>query len=258
MRSSLNITKEYIDEHYWKNGESIHIMAKDLGTYPNKIRRTILSFYPSLRTKSEAQSISLKNGFSKHPTKGKERTEEEKASISSSVAENWKGISKKERTRRVKEARNRWNKIPKDKKKAMSIKAAEGVRRAAKEGSSLEKYLLDELKNSGYNMLFHVDAIEGTNKMHVDLLVPESRTAIEVDGPSHFFPIWGQESLENHQKWDKEKNIMLTKNGFNVIRVKLYVNTISLRVKREVLQKLLSHLNDLVDKSSKLIEIEVK
>lgn len=259
MRTSIAIDKDYIDEHYWTKEQSIHVMAKALGTYPNKVRRAILAFYPDgLRSKSEAQAKALEHGTSKHPTKGRTRTEEEKANISEAVAEKWGNITPQEREKRVKAAKKRWKKIPKEKRALMSALAAEGVRKAAKEGSNLEKFLLDELTKQGYNILFHSEAIEGTNKMHVDLLVPESQTAIEIDGPSHFLPIWGNESLENHKKWDKEKNAILMKNGFNVIRVKLMVNTVSLHNKRDVLKKLISHLNGLTTKSSKLIEIEVK
>lgn len=258
MRSSIMIDKSYIDEHYWKQEKSIHVIADTLGTYPNKVRRAILACYPKLRDKGEAQVAALKSGTSKHPTKGRTRSEAEKNNISSSIAKKWEGISDEERGRRVKAAQKRWKKIPKEKRKMMSLLAAEGVRKAAKEGSSLEKFLLDELTIRGYNILFHSEALEGTTKMHVDLLVPESKTAIEIDGPSHFLPIWGDESLANHQKWDKEKNAILLKNGFNVIRVKLYVNTISRHNRNEVLSQLESHLTGLTTKSSQLIEIEVR
>lgn len=254
----MKISRQYLDQHYWKGEESIHVIAEALGTYPNKVRRAILAEYGKMRTKSEAQKLALKNGVSVHPTEGRHRREDEKTNISKSVAENWDSISEAERNRRSKAAKKRWEKIPKTKRQLMSTRAAAGVRRAAKEGSSLEKFLLDKLKELGYNTLFHQEAIEGTDKMHVDLLIPSSKTAIEVDGPSHFLPIWGEESLANHQKWDKEKNAILLKNGFNVIRIKLYVNTISQHNKRQVLEQLNEHLKALTDKTSKLVEIEVK
>ena len=96
------ITRQYIDEHYWKGKKSIHVIADALGTYPNKIRRAIMAEFGSLRTKSEAQKAALKSGTSKHPTEGRERTDTEKLNISKSVATNWGGISEAEREKRSK------------------------------------------------------------------------------------------------------------------------------------------------------------
>jgi very-short-patch-repair endonuclease len=260
MKTKSVISREYLQLHYWDNKESIHEIAEKLDTYPNRVRRSILEFWPKLRTKAQAQKNALKRGTSVHPTEGRNRTTDEKTKISKSVAKRWENITEDERGRRVKAAQERWAKIPYDIRLDMSKKAAAGVRRAAKEGSYLEKFLLDELRKRGYNILFHEEAIKGSEKMHVDLLVAQSRTCIEIDGPSHFLPIWGEEALQNSISWDNEKNGILLNSGFNVIRVKLLVNTISLRVKREVLEKLLDYIKSFIEKGvkSELIEIEVE
>lgn len=257
MNDNITIDKDYLQKTYWDEGKSIHVIAEALNTYPNKVRRSIIKIYGKLRTKSEAQKNALALGVSKHPTEGRERSEAERKNISKSVAKKWDEISDDERERRVVESKKRWDKIPKEKRADMSKKAAEAVRKAAKEGSYLERFLLDELKKQGYNILFHQEAIGGT-KMHVDLFVPEIKTAIEIDGPSHFYPIWGAESLANHKKWDAEKNAILMKNGFHIIRVKVMANTLSLHNKTETLNQLIEHLKRLtLETSPQLLEIEV-
>jgi very-short-patch-repair endonuclease len=256
----LILDKDYIDEHYWKQEKSIHQIAEELGTYPNKVRRAILQHYSKLRDKSKAQSLALSQGRHKHPTRGTNRSQETKDKISLSVASKWKGISEDERQRRVNLAKERWASMPDDGRAEMSKKAIDAFRKAAKEGSRLEKFLLDELRRAGYSVMFHTEAIAESEKMHVDLIVPELQAAIEVDGPSHFFPIWGEESLRQHIQWDNEKNGLLINAGYTVIRIKVYVNTVSRRVELEVLDKLLFHLKKLKDEglTKQYIEIEVK
>jgi very-short-patch-repair endonuclease len=45
-------------------------------------------------------------------------------------------------------------------------------------------------------------------------------TAIEVDGPSHFEPIWGDDSLSRNQKYDNKKTGLILGKGWVLIRVK--------------------------------------
>jgi hypothetical protein len=71
----MSITKDYLQKNYWDDKKSIHTISKELGCYPNKVRREILKYYPALRSKSEAQTNALVKGVSVHPTKDRERTE---------------------------------------------------------------------------------------------------------------------------------------------------------------------------------------
>ena len=63
------ITKMYLDE-----GKSTHEIAEILGTYPNKIRRTLVSNGIELRSRSASRKKALKSGRAEHP----KRTEEVK------------------------------------------------------------------------------------------------------------------------------------------------------------------------------------
>ena len=56
--------------------------------------------------------------------------------------------------------------------------------------------------------------------LEVDLYIPELNTIIEIDGPSHFFPIWGQEKLEKQMNADLRKSGTLLSKGYAILRVK--------------------------------------
>ena len=73
----------------YEDGHSTHEIAKNLKTYPNKIRRTLIKNGIRVRNSSEAQKVALEKGTSEHPTKGKTRTEEEKLKI---IVGNFKNI----------------------------------------------------------------------------------------------------------------------------------------------------------------------
>ena len=120
--------------------------------------------------------------------------------------------------------------------------------------------MLLELSRKGYRSEFHRKNVVVNEDLEVDILLPDCGVAIEVDGPAHFFPIWGEESLEKHLKADFEKNGLLINAGFKVIRIKHLVKSISENHKRQVLTKVISVLECIKDGSlqEKLIEIEVK
>jgi intein-encoded DNA endonuclease-like protein len=72
--------KEVID--LYNEGVSTYQIAKDLNTYPNKIRRILHKNGIELKTRSEAQKNAIDKGLVNLPTKGKQRSKEEKIKIS--------------------------------------------------------------------------------------------------------------------------------------------------------------------------------
>ena len=74
--------------------------------------------------------------------------------------------------------------------------------------------------------------------------MPELGVAIEVDGPSHFEPIWGQEALERTQKSDKQKNGLILYSGLVLIRIAQKKN-ISEKYKRELMLSLRNNLEEI-------------
>ena len=198
---------------------STYEIAKSLDTYPNKIRRTLIKHGFSLKNKSEAQKNALDSGRSSHPTEGKKRSREERLKISSSLVDYWDEMSDKERAQRVKIAKNNWKNMSAEQKEKMRSKGIAAIRTAATEGSKLEKFIQSRLEANGFKVRMHEMIIPAEN-LEIDLYIPDLKTIIEVDGPSHFLPIWGEDKLQKQVNADLRKSGSLLSRGYVVIRVK--------------------------------------
>ena len=116
-------------------------------------------------------------------------------------------------------AKERWDNIPADKKREMQEKAGRALRMAAVEGSKQEKFLKEKLQEMGIEVVMHKKGLIQGN-FEIDLLLPELNTIIEVDGPQHFLPVFGEDKLAEVIKMDSIKNGLLIAKGYCVIRVK--------------------------------------
>lgn len=241
-------------------GKSTYEIAEIFGTYANKIGR-ILKKHGRSRDKSEAQKLAIESGRNKHPTKGRKRTKEEKEKISESRYQAWQNITPEKRAEFVEKCKEQWHNMSDAEKGAMQEAAIKGVHRASKEGSNLERYLLSELTSLGYNIVFHKKGLIENDDLEIDLFIPSLRAAIEIDGPAHFFPIWGQESLEKHIRADAKKTGLLLANGLVVIRIKHLRRRASDKHKRDVLAGLVEVLksleNKFPEKDKRYIEMEI-
>lgn len=236
---------------YVKDNKSTHEIAKMLDTYPNKIRRTLIKHGIHLKDKSEAQKNAICNGIAKIPTQGKKRSKEEKLKISQSLSSHWKNISEDDYNDFVENAKQRWASMSKKEKETMSDAAIKAIQHAGKHGSKLEKYLLKELTSCGYRIEFHKKGLIPNHKLEIDLYIPELRAIIEVDGPSHFLPIWGEEKLQKQIRADEQKTGLILSKGFIVIRIKNLTDTISLFHQENLKSNLLKTLNNIKNKPPK-------
>ena len=254
------INENYIIKQYNKN-KSTYEIAESLGTYPNKIRRVLVKHGVSLRDRSSAQSLALDTGRHKHPTKGKLRTEEEKIRISDGMAKYWDEMSDEEREKRVDMAKKQWKNMSEADREKLRSAAAQAVRQASKEGSKSEKFLYRALTDEGYSVIFHKKGLIPNHSLEIDLFIPELKTAIEIDGPAHFFPIWGEQNLQSHIEADAKKNGLLIAKGFVVLRVKHITKNISQKAQRNLLQGVLTELKKIEKKfpakSKRFIEMEI-
>ena len=191
-RQSSNIKEEQsIIDLYEKEGMSTYQIAEHLSTYPNKIRRTLKKHGIELKTRSEAQKNALSNGRAKHPTVGRKRTTEERLKISSSVCDYWESMSEDDYKERCNQAFVRWHSMPEEQREHICSLAIQAIQKAGKEGSKMEKFVLSQLESEGYVVEFHKKSLIPNENLEIDLYIPELKTIIEVDGPSHFLPIWG-------------------------------------------------------------------
>ena len=253
-----------IDEAYvinqYSNNHSTYSIAKELGTYPKKIERILKKNGHELRSKAEAQSLAIQSGRTKHPTKGKERTDEEKLKISIGTEKRWREMPEKQKEKISKDARKRWEKISPEKKRAMQENAGRALRLASIEGSKAEKSLKNNLMKAGYDVVLHKkNLIEGN--FEIDLFLPELNTIIEIDGPQHFIPLFGETKLRDTIKFDSIKNGLLVASGYCVIRIKYMCKHISQSVERKLWDLVSAEIdkieNKFPPKHKRLIELEI-
>lgn len=253
-------TVESIIKMYNVEELSIYVIAKAFNTYPNKIKRLLNKHGYTLKSKSEAQKQALKSGRHTHPTKGTKRPESTKVKISEKVSNYWANISDEDYEKRVEQARESWNNLTEEEKKELQSQAAKAIRVASKEGSKLEKFVREKLLEKGYHVLYHKKETVENQNLELDIMLPALKTVIEIDGPTHFYPIWGEESLKRHVHADNMKNGLLLKAGFAVIRVKCLVKSISDKCKRDLLTELVRILDIIKTEkvSNRFIEVELK
>jgi very-short-patch-repair endonuclease len=142
----------------------------------------------------------------------------------------------------------------------MAKLATDAIRKAGKEGSKLEKFVMDKLVESGYTVDFHNKNLIPNEKLEIDLYIPKLKTIIEVDGPSHFLPIWGEEKLQKQIKADLQKSGRILSRGFAIIRVKAIANA-SLKKKENLIFNIVSTLKSIEEKfppkTKRFIEVEL-
>ena len=147
--------KEYIIDQYVNQKKSTYEIAQDIGTYPNKIRRTLNTLGVDLRDRSSAQTVAIETGRHEHPTRGKKRTEAEKIASSNGMSHFWDNMEETERERRSKISKEQWASMSEEDKANLRRLAAEAVRKASKEGSKIEKFICEGLTGAGYDVIFH-------------------------------------------------------------------------------------------------------
>lgn len=199
---------------------SVGEMAKMTNTYPNKIRRALKSAGYTLRNKSDAQKAALQSGRHKHPTKGVGHSEKTKEKLGDSMIGFYDNLPEQEKQKRKRKAKEIWENKNWVEKDEFQYRAKEGVRKAAKEGSKLEQYIYDKLLQNDYTVRFHRKHQLANKLLHIDLLLPKLGVAIEIDGPSHFKPIWGERALKRTQLTDKDKDGLIIGQGYCLIRIR--------------------------------------
>jgi len=249
LYSDNDLKRLYLEEH-----KSFQEIAEKYNTYPNRVRRDAIKIGIPIRSKSEAQKLALETGKHKHPTKGTTRSEETKEKIGSSVMNSWESLEESELKRRKELAKNNWDNLSEEEKQLRFEKANEAVRVSSKLGSKLEKYLLENLVTNNYRTIPHKEQILSNTKLHIDLFLPELNIAVEVDGPSHFLPVWGEEALKRNQEYDNKKTGLLIGKGINLIRIKQQKDFSKSRAKI-IFGRLMEAIADVKNQGKNYIEI---
>ena len=127
----------------------------------------------------------------------------------------------------------------------MQTKAGQALRLAGKNGSKAENYLVEALKDAGYLVEHHNKQLMA-GEFEIDILLPELAVVIELDGPQHFLPVFGEDRLAKTQLSDQTKNGVLIASGYKIIRVKYMATKFNKTVGRnmfEAVQKTLPTLD---------------
>lgn len=212
--------KDLIERLYLKENKSLQDIAIQYNTYANKIRRDAKTFGIKMRSKSEAQKNALETGNHKHPTKGTKRSQETKDKIGNKVLNNWSNMTDTELENRKEKAKKNWESLSEEQKQNMLKSANNAVRLTSKVGSKLEKYLLNFLLDNNIKVDFHKEQTLSNTKLQIDLFLPSINTAIEIDGPSHFLPVWGDNTLKKNIVYDNKKQGLIIGRGWVLIRIK--------------------------------------
>lgn len=252
VENKTELIVKYVDQKL-----SVNQIATEYNTYPNKVLRALKYLNIDVRDRSEATKIAIANGRKKHPTKGRKRTSAEKIKISESRAKAWDNLSEDEKLDISNRAREKWEKLPDAKKEEIRRLSTEAIQKTSKEGSSLERYLHTEIVRAGYDCYHHQKILEN-DKLEVDLYVASLKLAIEIDGPSHYLPIWGEDTLQQNIKSDTQKNGLVVSKGFTMIRVRCLKKTLSAKVKRDVTIALLKVIREVEQgRSGTVILLEI-
>lgn len=212
--------KNLLIKEYEQNKKSFQDIAKENNTYANKIRRDAIRLNITIRDKSQAQKNALISGKIAHPTKGKTRSEKTKEKIGKAVLNSWENMSDVDLKKRKLQAKINWDNKTEDEKAVILREANIAVRETSKKGSKLEIFLFNKLLESGYSVDFHKEQSILNTKLQIDLFLPKENIAIEIDGPSHFEPVWGDDALKRNKKYDNTKTGLIIGKGLFLIRIK--------------------------------------
>jgi very-short-patch-repair endonuclease len=207
---------------YVEEGLSMRAMSKQLKVPLATLSRFMKKVGINSRTKAEAQKNYLKNND--HQMKGRRHTAETKKQISSSLGEFWDNLSDDERDavkRKIGAAwRRKWAAMTEQARRLMMEDLSSKAKEVQGKGSRLERFIAEELRKRGYTVEERSTNYTAGKSFEVDLALPAERIAIEVDGPTHFLPIHGEDQLAKQQGRDNRKDMMINAIGFNVLRVR--------------------------------------
>lgn len=262
MNVFAQTNKTFLEDEYVNKKKSTYEIAKALKTNSKKIQRALISLGVKLRSHSEAQAVALERGVSKHPTKGKKASASTKNKMSRAVSKYWSKMSDAEKQRRTDMSKAQWEAMSDADRRELFAKAAAGCRKAATEGSALEKFIRKGLTERGYLVRYHEKRLVRDTNLEIDLYLPDLNMVIEIDGISHFEPIWGEDVLKKQQKADDIKAGLILSLGYVMVRVKQICKTASLAKKNDTLDAILKMIDGVKDKfpeeGKRFIELEIK
>jgi len=218
----VDINEQDVRRLYYDQGLSMRKVAIKLKVPLATLSRYMKKHGITSRDKGQAQKNFLKTHD--HQMKGRRHTEETKKKISHGLGEFWDNLTEEEeRTLKLEIGsawKRKWAAMSEQERRTMMEGLASKAKSAQGNGSRLERYIAQELRNRGYVIEERSTHYTPGKSFEVDLALPTERIAIEVDGPTHFLPIWGEEKLIEQQARDERKDQLLISTGYSVLRIR--------------------------------------
>jgi len=217
-----DINEEVVRQLYHTEGLSMRVVATKVGVPLATLSRFMKKHGIGARSKAQAQKNFLKEHD--HQMKGRKHTDETKKKISHSLGDFWDALSDDQREevkRKIGSAwQRKWAGMSDQERSLMMEGLATKAKAAQGQGSRLERFIAEELRKRGYLVEERSTNYTAGKDFEVDLALPKELVAIEVDGPTHFLPIYGEEHLEQQQERDTRKDDMINATGYSVLRVR--------------------------------------
>ncbi len=216
-----DINEQQIRRLYLDEGLSMRKIAVETNIPLATLSRFMKKYGIASRDKAQAQMNYLKDHD--HQMSGRQHTDETKKKISHSLGTFWDSLSIDEREevkRKIGSAwKRKWAAMSEQERKLTMESLTSKAREAQGGGSRLERFIATELRKRGYIIEERSTNYTAGKNFEVDLALPKEMIAIEVDGPTHFLAIYGEEHLEQQQERDARKDEMINAIGYNVLRI---------------------------------------
>ncbi len=256
------VNKAYLIRAYLEEMKSVSMIAKELGTNQSRISRSLKFLGVPIRTYSEAQKVALDSGAATHPTKGKKLSKETIQNISVGRSKAWTDLSEEDKDKFRSLKRDQWDSMTPSQKDELQKAAHAAIRESANSGSKTEKYVSAALEEEGYGVIIHARNLIQSEALEVDMFIPELKTAIEIDGPSHYLPVWGADKLRKQQDADSKKQGLLLNNGYCILRIAQLDKSMSVKRMKDIYELVLSELRKIEEEfppmGKRFIEFEIK
>jgi len=218
----VEINEQDVRELYLKQGLSMRKVAKALNAPLATLSRFMKKHEITARDKAQAQKNYLKDND--HQMRGHKHSVETKKKISSGLGEYWDSLSDGEREEARKRIgagwKRKWAGMSDQERRSMMEDLSSRAKAVQGQGSRLEHFIADELRNRGYVVEERSTNYTAGKSFEVDLALPVEMIAIEVDGPTHFLTPYGEEHLTKQQEKDSRKDDMMNAAGYSVLRVR--------------------------------------
>lgn len=223
METSImsDINEQEVRRLYYQEGLSMRGVATKIGVPLATLSRYMDRHGMTTRSKASAQKNYLKTNH--HQMKGRKHTDETKKKISSSLGEFWDHLTDEQREeikRKIGSAwKRKWESMSEQERRLMMEGLASKAKEVQGQGSRLERFVAQELRKRGYTVEERSTNYTAGKSFEVDLALPKECIVIEIDGPTHFLPIYGEEHLLLQQERDARKDELINSTGYSVLRI---------------------------------------